>query len=149
MFHGYAPPGKKKTTGKKVIAQEPQQTTRGESMTNISRPPGKTTIAPDVLLTIARLAALSVDGVSRLSDIPGGVNRLFKRGSGEGVRISVENNTVYADLYVILKSDVNVRDVSRSIQFQVNRAISEMVGMEVGRVNIHVEDIDYEPEPKA
>lgn len=113
-------------------------------MTENSRPPGKTTIAPDVLLSIARLTTLSVDGVSRLSNIPGGVDRLFNRGVGEGVRISVENNTVYADIYVILNKDVNVRDVSRSIQNQVARAISEMVGMEVGRVNIHIEDIDYE-----
>jgi uncharacterized alkaline shock family protein YloU len=64
----------------------------------------------------------------------------------EGVQISVENNTVYADLYVILSRDVNVREVSRTIQYKVARAISEMVGMEVGKVNIHVEDIDYSPD---
>ncbi len=69
---------------------------------------------------------------------------MFRRGSNEGVRISVENNTVYADLYVIVKKDVNIRDVSRMIQYQVARSISEMVGMEVGRVNIHIEDIDYD-----
>ena len=105
--------------------------------------PGKTTIAPEVLLTIARLTALSVPGVSQLSSIPGGVNALFKRGANSGVRITVENNTVYADIYVVLDKDVNIRDVSRSVQNQITRAISEMVGMEVGRVNIHVEDINY------
>lgn len=36
--------------------------------------------------------------------------------------------------------------VSRSIQHQISRAISEMVGMDVGKVNIHIEDIDYSPE---
>ena len=110
---------------------------------------GKTTIAPDVLLTIACLTALSVPGVSRLSAIPGGVNRLFRRGDNEGVRIVIENNVVYIDLYVIIQHDMNVRDVSRSIQSQVTRAISEMVGMEVGRVNIHIEDIDYEANETA
>jgi uncharacterized alkaline shock family protein YloU len=112
-------------------------------MTESVRPPGKTTIAPDVLLTIARLTALSVPGVSRLAIIPGDINHLLKHGESDGVRISVENNTVYADLYVILRRDINVRDVSRAIQHQVSRAISEMVGMEVGKVNIHIEDIDY------
>jgi uncharacterized alkaline shock family protein YloU len=29
------------------------------------------------------------------------------------------------------------------VQQQVARAIQEMVGMEVGEVNIHIEDIDY------
>lgn len=115
-------------------------------MNDYSRPPGKTTIAPDVLLSIARLTALSVPGVNRLSNIPGGVNRLFKRGGDEGVRIAVENNTVFADVYIILNSEVNIRDVSRAIQSQVARAINEMVGMEVGRVNVHIEDIYYEPQ---
>jgi len=107
------------------------------------RPPGKTTIAPEVLLNIARLTTLSVPGVNRFSSIQGGVNRLFKRTSVEGIRIVVENNTVYADLYLILNKDVNIRDVSRAVQAQVSRAISEMVGMDVGRVNIHVEDVEY------
>ena len=39
---------------------------------------GSTTIAPEVLLTIAQLTTLNVPGVSRLSHIQGvGVNRLF------------------------------------------------------------------------
>ncbi len=106
---------------------------------------GKTTIAPDVLVSIARLTTLSVPGVSRLALIPGAVS-LFRREMSEGVQISVENNTVYADLYVVLRRDVNVRDVSHAIQHQVARAISEMVGMEVGKVNVQVEDIDYSPD---
>jgi uncharacterized alkaline shock family protein YloU len=110
----------------------------------------RTTIAPEVLLTIARLTTLEVTGVSRMSEVPGGVNRLFQRGIGEGVRIDIrEDETVNADLYVILKNDVNVRDVSRKIQHKVARAISEMVGMQVGRVNVHIEDIDYPTEPEA
>jgi len=111
--------------------------------------PGKTTIAPEVLLTIARLTTLSVPGVSRLCVDPTGVPRLFNRGFSEGVSIEVQDETVFADLYVILKNDVNIRDVSRNIQQKVARAISEMVGMQVGRVNIHIEDIDYPGESEA
>ncbi|MBI9034174.1 MAG: Asp23/Gls24 family envelope stress response protein [Bacteroidales bacterium] len=104
----------------------------------------QTSIAPDVLVEITRLNALSVEGVKRLSNVPGGVDKLFNRGISEGVSLSVENNTVYADIYVIIQREVNVRDVSRSIQTQVARAISEMVGMDVGRVNVHVEDIEFD-----
>jgi len=106
--------------------------------------PGKTTVAPDVLVTIARMSALSVPGVSRMAQVTGGVNRLFKRGINEGVRIEVEDNVIVASLYLILKKDVNVRDVSRNVQQQVARALQEMVGMDVGEVEIHIEDIDYE-----
>ena len=77
---------------------------------------------------------------------PAGVSRLFHRGFSDGVRIEVQDDSVFTDLYVILDNDVNIRDVSRNIQNNVARAISEMVGMRVGRVNIHIEDIDYPEE---
>lgn len=106
--------------------------------------PGKTTVAPEVLVTIARMSALSVPGVSRMAQVTGGVNRLFKRGVHDGVRIEVEDNVIVASLYLILKKDVNIREVSRNVQSQVARALQEMVGMDVGDVEIHIEDIDYE-----
>ena len=105
---------------------------------------GKTTVAPDVLVTIARLSALSVPGVSRMANVSGGVNRLFKRGVHDGVRIEVEDNVIVANLYLILKPDVNIREVSREVQHQVARALQEMVGMDIGEIEIHIEDIDYD-----
>lgn len=112
-------------------------------MTNLSTQ-GKTTVAPDVLVTIARLSALSVPGVSRMANVTGGVNKLFKRGVHDGVRMEVKDNTVYANLYLILKKDVNIREVSRNVQGQVARALQEMVSMDIGEIEIHIEDIDYE-----
>ena len=112
---------------------------------------GKTTIAPDVLLTIARLTTEHIPGVSRLSPVPSvALQRLIKRGHAtEGVTIEIDEGMVYTDIFVVLASDLNVRDVSRNIQREVARAISDMVGMQVGRVNIHIEDIDYPQEVKT
>ena len=118
-------------------------------MSSSDRPPGKTTVSPDVLISIAKLSALGVPGVSRMAPISGGVNRLFRKGANEGVRIEVEEDTVFADIYLVLKQDVNIRDVSRTVQQQVTRAIQEMVGMDVGRVDIHIENIDYEESIEA
>lgn len=122
-------------------------------MTTATRTPGKTTIAPEVLLTIVQLTVLKVPGVSSLSPSPNTVNRLFNLSrkkqplqGNEGVRIEILDDVVYADLYVVLKSEYNVREVSHNIQHEVERAISEMIGMQVGRVNIHIEDVDY-PSP--
>lgn len=109
---------------------------------------GKTTVSPDVLVTIARLSALSVPGVSRMAQVPGGVNRLFKRGLGDGVQIEVKDNVVTANLYLILRQDVNMREVSRNVQHQVARALQEMVSMEIGGIEIHIEDIDADEEAR-
>jgi uncharacterized alkaline shock family protein YloU len=90
------------------------------------------------------MAVLSVPGVSSLAPIPGGVDRIFRRGTDDGVRITVHENTVLADIYLIVKEDVNIREVGRNVQQQVVRAIQEMVGMDVAQIDIHIENIAYE-----
>ena len=62
----------------------------------------------------------------------------------DGVRITVHENTVLADIYLIVKEDVNIREVGRNVQQQVARAIQEMVAMDVAQVDIHIENIAYE-----
>jgi uncharacterized alkaline shock family protein YloU len=108
---------------------------------------GKTTIAPDVLLTIARLSALGTPGVAGTSPVPGGVNRLLKRGIADGVRVEVKGLALSVDLYLVLEHDQNVREVARAVQAAVSRALNEMVSMQVQAVNVHVEDIGYPTAP--
>ena len=107
--------------------------------------PGKTTLSPDVLLTIARQTALQVEGVNAMAPVRGGVNSLFGRGN-DGVRMTVEDSNVFVDLYLVLDENVNIRETSRTVQQKVARAIAEMTGLEVGHVNIHIEDIHYPSE---
>ena len=104
------------------------------------RSAGKTTLTPDVLLTIARMAALEVEGVGKMAPVRGGMNSLFGRGH-DGVRMVVEDSNVFVDLFLVLEQDINIREISRTIQQHVARAIVEMTGLEVGHVNIHIEDI--------
>ncbi len=109
------------------------------------RAPGTTTMAPGVLVTLAKFTALKVPGVAAVAPRPGGVNRLFRRGSEEGIQIEIDEEHVNIDLYLVLESETNVRDVSRKVQSEVARAIEEMVGMDVTRINIHIEDIYFKP----
>jgi uncharacterized alkaline shock family protein YloU len=110
---------------------------------------GKTTIAPGVLLTMTRLSTLAVPGVSRMGSAPRSAGLLRKNTQqAEGILLRVADDTVYVDLYVVMKSDTNIREVSHAVQREVARTISELVGMNVGGVNIHIEDIDY-PEASA
>ncbi len=114
-------------------------------MSTYSGTPGKTTVAVDVLLTVARLTTLGVAGVTRMGHGP--ANRvkglLKKHNIDEGVDIEVRDDIVYADLFVVLDKEANVRQVGTSIQQAVSRAIQDIVGMQVGWINVHVEDIDF------
>lgn len=108
-------------------------------------PAGTTTIAPGVLVTIARLTALGIPGVTGMARVPGGVNRLFRRGASEGVRIEIADDTVHVDLYLVLGTQTNVREVSRQVQAKVAGAIEQMIGMQVAAVDVHVEDFEDSP----
>jgi uncharacterized alkaline shock family protein YloU len=104
------------------------------------------TVSPEVLLTIARLSTLRVEGVARMSMTPGGVDRLWKRTpAAEGVQILVDGQTVNIDLFIVTKSDANMREVSHAVQREVARAIQQIVGMEVKAVNVHIDDVVFEP----
>ncbi|MEK6222333.1 MAG: Asp23/Gls24 family envelope stress response protein [Chloroflexota bacterium] len=108
------------------------------------RPPGKTTIAPGILQAIGELTTLQNESVSRLA--------LFNRNPGlkflphfrsHGVLVNIDNGRVTLDVYVVMKENINVRQASKELQNEVSRAVTEMVGMEVNAINIHIEDIDY------
>ncbi|MEX1071151.1 MAG: Asp23/Gls24 family envelope stress response protein [Anaerolineales bacterium] len=104
------------------------------------RSPGKTTVAPDVLLAIARLTALKVDGVHSMGSAPRW-NRDGK--SDEGVLAHIDNERVDLDIYLVLNKDTNLRQVSREVQSQVARAIEESIGMDAGRINVHIDDVYF------
>jgi uncharacterized alkaline shock family protein YloU len=104
---------------------------------------GTVTIAPQVLLTIARLTTLTIPGVASMSHSFGAnVGRLFRRQSlGEGLRMRVEDEVVYLDVHVIVEPNVNLLELGRQIQHETARAINHMLGMHVGEVNVHIEDV--------
>ncbi len=112
-------------------------------MSDNQRPAGKTTVSPEVLTTIARMAALSVPGVKDLARAPGAVRGLFRRRVDDGVRMLIEDGLLSGDIYLVLQGSVNIREVGREVQNQVARAIQEMVGTPVARIDVHIEDIDY------
>jgi uncharacterized alkaline shock family protein YloU len=115
-------------------------------MSEEKRSQGMTTVAPDVILSIARLTTLGIEGVSHMCTTSS-VTNLFQKGNkSSGVRVLIEDQVVFIDLHVVLENDVNVRHVSRKIQDDVARAVKEMVGLDVGEIKIHIEDINYQTE---
>jgi len=109
---------------------------------------GTVRIAPQVLVTIARLAALEVDGVLRMHrDLGEDVDRLFKGlAGGEGVSVDVIDDAVTVDLSLVGAASVNLYNFGRKVQPRVARAITDMVGMPVLAVNVHFVEIELPSE---
>jgi uncharacterized alkaline shock family protein YloU len=104
---------------------------------------GTVTIAPQVLLTIARLTTLSIPGVAFMSEsLAGNVGRLLRRQRlSQGIKVRVEDDVVYLDLFVVVEPGVNLLDLGREIQHETSRAVNDMLGMHVGEVNVHIQDV--------
>lgn len=109
---------------------------------------GKTTIASDVLVTIARLSALSVPGVASMAPVPVAVDRLFQRSPRDGVRVEVRQMTLVVDLYLALEASSDVHQVCQQVQATVARALQEMVNMQALAVNVYVEDVQFDEAPR-
>ena len=103
-------------------------------MSEKERVSGNTTIAPEVMETIIEMTATDTQGVARLSSNANAQN---------GVKMKITDGVVNADIYLVLESDCSTLEVCKRVQTKVARAIKEMVGMNVGSVNIHIEDFSY------
>ncbi len=105
--------------------------------------PGVVRVARQVLLTIVVNAALQVPGVVRMAQATDQWSRFLGREvPRQGVGLTIKDNTVSADLYIVVASGVRVVDVGSAIQEEVAAAIEHMVGMQVHEVNVYVQDVD-------
>ena len=110
----------------------------------MEQPLGSVTVHPSVLATVARLTALATPGVARLcDDRRRGVGRVLPRlGSWGGIDLSICEEAITVDLYVVAETETNLLRLGQNLQTEVSRAIQGLVGMEVLAVNVYIQDVD-------
>jgi uncharacterized alkaline shock family protein YloU len=107
-----------------------------------SQPAGVVRVARQVLSTIVINTALQIPGVVRMAQVNDQWARLLGRQvPRQGVALTIKNNTVAADLYLIVESGSNIVEVGTAVQEEVASAIEEMIGMQVQDVNVYIQDI--------
>jgi len=102
--------------------------------------PGSVTVEPSVLETIARLTTLEVSGVVGIAERD--VDRLLGI-AGKSVVVQVKDESVLVDLHIIAGPDQSLLQLGRKVQYEVTRAVQQMIGMPVEAVNVHIEDVVY------
>jgi uncharacterized alkaline shock family protein YloU len=55
--------------------------------------------------------------------------------------LTIKDNTVTADLYIVVATNVNIVEVGSAVQEEVAAAIEHMVGMQVREVNVYIQDV--------
>jgi uncharacterized alkaline shock family protein YloU len=108
----------------------------------IAEPLGVVRIARSVLTTIVTNAALQVPGVVRMAYVGEQWQRLLGRQMPrQGVALVIRDNTVTADLFLVVANSVSIVDVGTAVQEEVAAAIEHMVGMQVREVNVYIHDV--------
>lgn len=112
---------------------------------------GKVVFAPDVIATIAGLAASEVDGVSGLSGtVIEGISGIFsKKNLTKGVHVEVGQEETAIDLSVNVKYGYRIQDVCANIQKEVKNAIETMTSLRVVEVNVIVQSVTFEEPEKV
>lgn len=108
--------------------------------------PGKVTVEPGVLETIARLTTREVPGVVKIAEQTD-VER-FLGLSGKSVQVRVAEGRVSVDLHIMAEPGISLLQLGRAVQKDVTQAIQKMIGMPVEAVNVYIEDVLF-PEPTA
>lgn len=111
---------------------------------------GNITISDEVVSVIAGVATSEVKGVASMSgSIAGGIAEILgKKNMGKGVKVEVDGNTAVIDLHITVVYGAKVPEVAWEIQEKVKKSVESMTGLEVDKVNIYIEGVVIEKEPK-
>lgn len=112
---------------------------------------GEIKIANEVIVSIAVQALHEIKGIS----MGGGaaesfMDKLVKKAAQGGVKIYLdeENKQVDLDVHVSIVYGVNIPEISWKIQEAVKKNVEAMTDIEVGKVNVFVDGVILEKEPK-
>lgn len=105
---------------------------------------GSIVISNNVIANAAGIIATSCYGVVGMairSPKDGIVSLLKPSNLAKGIKVSVSENEITVDMYIVVQYGVNINAVCESIMHSVKYRLSELIGMEVKAVNISVESI--------
>lgn len=107
---------------------------------------GSVSISEDVVGIIALEALREVEGCGGvLNTLSSDLADLFSKKSGtRGVQVSTENGSVTLDICVSVRYGYSIVKVSRTIQDVVQKAVSDMTGIPVAAVNVHVGGVTFD-----
>ncbi|MGI6169880.1 MAG: Asp23/Gls24 family envelope stress response protein [Christensenellales bacterium] len=111
---------------------------------------GKISFASDVVATIAGLAAVEIPGVAGMSGgiVDGIANLLGRKNLTKGVKVEVGTEEAAVDLYMVINYGVAIHTVAQNVQENVKSAVETMTGLRIVEVNVYVQGVQVEREPK-
>jgi uncharacterized alkaline shock family protein YloU len=104
---------------------------------------GQVDISSTAIATIASHAVNQSYGVVGMSskNIVDGIARLLTRDSHRGIDVTMEDDEIVIDVYVIIEHGVRIRAVAESIQHTTKFQVEKVLGLPVRAVNVYVQGL--------
>ncbi len=110
-----------------------------------TQPNGNLKISREVISTIAKYAALEVEGVASLASFTANLKGwLLRRKSAKPITIDLTDDVARIDLHINVKAGVKIPELAEKVQAAVKEAVQNMTGIAVSHVNIEISDIIFE-----
>ena len=103
---------------------------------------GNIKISDEVIITIASVAVSEIEGAQCVTGALNEIAQKFgKKNFANGIKVSVEED-VTLDINIVVDYGVKIPEVAWNVQDNVKKSVEVMSGLTVGRVNVHVVDIN-------
>ena len=103
----------------------------------------------EVVSIIAGVAASEVEGIAGMVNVPNAGFMSKNRNVTKGVKVEIGTEEASVDLYVTVEYGKPIQKAAQEVQESVRKAIEEMTGLHVVRVDVHVQGVSFEKENKA
>ncbi|MBR3060187.1 MAG: Asp23/Gls24 family envelope stress response protein [Oscillospiraceae bacterium] len=112
---------------------------------------GSLNISEDVISIIALEAMREVEGFGSISNpLSKDLAELIgKKTAARGVNVLPEEDGVSVDVFISVKYNYSVVQVSQAIQEAIRNSVEDMTGIPVKAVNVHVGGIAFEKSKQA
>ncbi len=103
----------------------------------------------EVVSIIAGVAASEVEGIASMVNVPNSGLLGKNRSITKGVKVEIGTEEASVDLYVTAEYGKPIQKAAQDVQEAVRKAVEEMTGLHVVRVDVHVQGISFEKENSA
>ncbi|HHT86544.1 MAG TPA: Asp23/Gls24 family envelope stress response protein [Clostridiales bacterium] len=111
---------------------------------------GSIIFSPDVVATIAGVAATSVEGVAGMSGgiVDGIVDILGMKNFKKGVKVELGTEETIINANIVIKYGYKLNEVCLEVQKKIKNAVETMTGLRVVSVDVSVLGISFDDDTK-
>ncbi|NLM06866.1 MAG: Asp23/Gls24 family envelope stress response protein [Tissierellia bacterium] len=110
---------------------------------------GEIKISGDVISVIATVAALSVDGVTKMSGtLTDDLSLKFKIKASDtkGVKVAFIEGALELELFIFVEYGMNVVEIAERVQEAVKESVTMMTDLNITKIDVYVEGITVDKE---